>query len=87
MVTSPGPKGDKGDDPVTSTDYAGATPSAHSCRCGGGMVRLEVESRLSVHLPGDSSEAHWTTTPLDSWTCTECGMTEFFARNPRLFRR
>ncbi len=51
------------------------------------MVRLEVESRLSVHLPGDSSEAHWTTTPLDSWTCTECGMTEFFARNPRLFRR
>lgn len=51
------------------------------------MIRLEVDSRLSVHLPGNTSEACWTATPLDSWTCTDCGKTEFFARNPAVFRR
>ncbi|HEX9855993.1 MAG TPA: hypothetical protein VGC47_11835 [Acidimicrobiia bacterium] len=59
-----------------------------SCeRCSGDMVKLEIGTRLSVHMPGDTPEAYWTATPLDSWTCTDCGKTDLFARNPRIFKR
>ncbi len=68
-------------EPLSREDMFG-----HKCNCGGEMVRLEVDSRLSVHLPGDTSECAWTASPLDSWTCTVCGRTEFFARNPGIFR-
>ena len=57
----------------------------HDCGCGGTMIKLEVQTRLSVHLPGNSSECAWTASPLDSWTCTVCGRTEFFARHPQIF--
>jgi hypothetical protein len=71
---------------VTLTDHTGAIQETHTCACGGTMIRLEVESRLSVHLPGDSSAALWTMTPLDGFTCTTCGRTEFFARSVRHFQ-
>jgi hypothetical protein len=44
-----------------------------SCeRCSGDMVKLEIGTRLSVHMPGDTPEAYWT---------------DLFARNPRIFKR
>ena len=55
--------------------------------CAGIMVPLTVGTRLSVHLPGDTPEAYWTATPLDAYTCTDCGRTELFARNPQIFSR
>lgn len=71
---------------MTLMNRAETIEETHTCHCGGSMIRLEVESRLSVHLPGDSSAALWTMTPLDSFTCTTCGRTEFFARNLHHFQ-
>jgi hypothetical protein len=72
---------------MTMTQPIAAETTAPPCGCGGSTIRLEVDGRLSVHLPGNSPEACWTATPLDSWTCVDCGRTEFFARNPSVFRR
>lgn len=66
---------------------AAAVVVARSCECNGTMVPLVVGTRLSVHQPAEAPEAYWTATPLDAWTCTDCGRTELFARNPRIFKR
>jgi hypothetical protein len=52
------------------------------CHCGGRMVRSALSANLSVRHVGESSADYWSMSPLDAFTCVDCGRTEFFAEDP-----
>jgi len=49
------------------------------------MVPSVIQSRLEVRRRDQTREALWNATPLESWTCTGCGVTDLFAVNPAIF--
>jgi hypothetical protein len=67
-------------------EFAASEIAWRSCGCGGSMVELVVGTRLSVHERIDAPEEFWPATPLDAWTCLDCGRTDLFARSPGIFR-
>lgn len=73
---------------MTATYGVAASTDAKQCaNCTGAMTRVEVSTNLTAHLPGNTPDAYWTATTLDSWMCLACGKTELYARNPAVFKR
>lgn len=52
------------------------------CYCEGQMVRSALSTNLSVRHVGESSADYWSSSKLNTFTCTACGRTELFAENP-----
>jgi hypothetical protein len=53
-----------------------------ACVCSGRMVRSALSTNLSVRHVGESSADYWSMSPLDAFTCVDCGRTELFAEDP-----
>lgn len=68
---------------VIAHDTGSLRPQVPACgSCDGGLVPTEVDTQLYVRLSGEGTDAAWTTTPLQAWTCLTCGRTELLAEEP-----
>lgn len=73
---------DKGRADMAMTEERVTELATKQCYCNGRMVRSALSTKLSVRHVGESSADYWSSSSLDSFTCTECGRTELFAQNP-----
>ncbi len=51
--------------------------------CAGRLIPTEVEGQLYVRRRGDTSRSAWSATPLEGWTCYDCGRTDLYAAEPQ----